>query len=219
MENIIKFNVNNKNMFILKKNIVSVKMYNDYVEIRVNYNGNLTKYNIEPYVYESIKDLYNRIKQQFTDDEILLNYENWHEFFVVYNINGFMIEYGLNTVNLSLIFNENNISTMVIKDNNIGNNQLSESYKIISQLTSKINRSTIKNEYNDIQNNDVQSTNDIIESQKVITTIENKNTSNNTDDNYLTFLSMHEDNDDNCVIKHYSDDDDDDDDEYDSDED
>ena len=45
MKNIVNFNLNNKDMFILKKDIISVKICERYVEIAVNYNGSITKYN------------------------------------------------------------------------------------------------------------------------------------------------------------------------------
>ena len=177
MKNIVNFNLNNKDMFILKKDIISVKICERYVEIAVNYNGSITKYNVEPNIYESLKDLYNNIKKQFSENEILLNYENWHEFFVIYNINGFTINYGVNNVALSLIFNESNVSTMTIKDNFIGNNRLSESYKIISQLINKIDCSTIKE-----QNEEIQIANDTIESQNEVY--------NNIDSKCLTIVSL-----------------------------
>ena len=177
MKNIVNFNLNNKDMFILKKDIISVKICERYVEIAVNYNGSITKYNVEPSIYESLKDLYNNIKKQFSENEILLNYENWHEFFVIYNINGFTINYGVNNVALSLIFNESNVSTMTIKDNFIGNNRLSESYKIISQLINKIDCSTIKE-----QNEEIQIANATIESQNEVY--------NNIDSKCLTIVSL-----------------------------
>ena len=177
MKNIVNFNLNNKDMFILKKDIISVKICERYVEIAVNYNGSITKYNVEPSIYESLKDLYNNIKKQFSENEILLNYENWHEFFVIYNINGFTINYGVNNVALSLIFNESNVSTMTIKDNFIGNNRLSESYKIISQLINKIDCSTIKE-----QNEEIQIANVTIESQNEVY--------NNIDSKCLTIVSL-----------------------------
>ena len=177
MKNIVNFNLNNKDMFILKKDIISVKICERYVEIAVNYNGSITKYNVEPNIYESLKDLYNNIKKQFSENEILLNYENWHEFFVIYNINGFTINYGVNNVALSLIFNESNVSTMTIKDNFIGNNRLSESYKIISQLINKIDCSTIKE-----QNEEIQIANVTIESQNEVY--------NNIDSKCLTIVSL-----------------------------
>ena len=177
MKNIVNFNLNNKDMFILKKDIISVKICERYVEIAVNYNGSITKYNVEPNIYESLKDLYNNIKKQFSENEILLNYENWHEFFVIYNINGFTINYGVNNVALSLIFNESNVSTMTIKDNFIGNNRLSESYKIISQLINKIDCSTIKE-----QNEEIQIANVTIESQNDVY--------NNIDSKCLTIVSL-----------------------------
>ena len=177
MKNIVNFNLNNKDMFILKKDIISVKICERYVEIAVNYSGSITKYNVEPNIYESLKDLYNNIKKQFSENEILLNYENWHEFFVIYNINGFTINYGVNNVALSLIFNESNVSTMTIKDNFIGNNRLSESYKIISQLINKIDCSTIKE-----QNEEIQIANDTIESQNEVY--------NNIDSKCLTIVSL-----------------------------
>lgn len=177
MKNIVNFNLNNKDMFILKKDIISVKICERYVEIAVNYNGSITKYNVEPKIYESLKDLYNNIKKQFSENEILLNYENWHEFFVIYNINGFTINYGVNNVALSLIFNESNVSTMTIKDNFIGNNRLSESYKIISQLINKIDCSTIKE-----QNEEIQIANVTMESQNEVY--------NNIDSKCLTIVSL-----------------------------
>lgn len=177
MKNIVNFNLNNKDMFILKKDIISVKICERYVEIAVNYSGSITKYNVEPNIYESLKDLYNNIKKQFSENEILLNYENWHEFFVIYNINGFTINYGVNNVALSLIFNESNVSTMTIKDNFIGNNRLSESYKIISQLINKIDCSTIKE-----QNEEIQIANVTIESQNEVY--------NNIDSKCLTIVSL-----------------------------
>lgn len=177
MKNIVNFNLNNKDMFILKKDIISVKICERYVEIAVNYNGSITKYNVEPNIYESLKDLYNNIKNQFSENEILLNYENWHEFFVIYNINGFTINYGVNNVALSLIFNESNVSTMTIKDNFIGNNRLSESYKIISQLINKIDCSTIKE-----QNEEIQIANVTMESQNEVY--------NNIDSKCLTIVSL-----------------------------
>ena len=177
MKNIVNFNLNNKDMFILKKDIISVKICERYVEIAVNYNGSITKYNVEPNIYESLKDLYNNIKKQFSENEILLNYENWHEFFVIYNINGFTINYGVNNVALSLIFNESNVSTMTIKDNFIGNNRLSESYKIISQLINKIDCSTIKE-----QNEEMQIANVTMESQNEVY--------NNIDSKCLTIVSL-----------------------------
>ena len=177
MKNIVNFNLNNKDMFILKKDIISVKICERYVEIAVNYNGSITKYNVEPSIYESLKDLYNNIKKQFSENEILLNYENWHEFFVIYNINGFTINYGVNNVALSLIFNESNVSTMTIKDNFIGNNRLSESYKIISQLINKIDCSTIKE-----QNEEIQIANVTMESQNEVY--------NNIDSKCLTIVSL-----------------------------
>ena len=177
MKNIVNFNLNNKDMFILKKDIISVKICERYVEITVNYNGSITKYNVEPNIYESLKDLYNNIKKQFSENEILLNYENWHEFFVIYNINGFTINYGVNNVALSLIFNESNVSTMTIKDNFIGNNRLSESYKIISQLINKIDCSTIKE-----QNEEIQIANVTMESQNEVY--------NNIDSKCLTIVSL-----------------------------
>ena len=177
MKNIVNFNLNNKDMFILKKDIISVKICERYVEIVVNYSGSITKYNVEPNIYESLKDLYNNIKKQFSENEILLNYENWHEFFVIYNINGFTINYGVNNVALSLIFNESNVSTMTIKDNFIGNNRLSESYKIISQLINKIDCSTIKE-----QNEEIQIANVTIESQNEVY--------NNIDSKCLTIVSL-----------------------------
>lgn len=177
MKNIVNFNLNNKDMFILKKDIISVKICERYVEIAVNYNGSITKYNVEPNIYESLKDLYNNIKKQFSENEILLNYENWHEFFVIYSINGFTINYGVNNVALSLIFNESNVSTMTIKDNFIGNNRLSESYKIISQLINKIDCSTIKE-----QNEEIQIANVTIESQNEVY--------NNIDSKCLTIVSL-----------------------------
>ena len=177
MKNIVNFNLNNKDMFILKKDIISVKICERYVEIAVNYNGSITKYNVEPNIYESLKDLYNNIKKQFSENEILLNYENWHEFFVIYNINGFTINYGVNNVALSLIFNESNVSTMTIKDNFIGNNRLSESYKIISQLINKIDCSTIKE-----QNEEIQIDNVTMESQNEVY--------NNIDSKCLTIVSL-----------------------------
>lgn len=177
MKNIVNFNLNNKDMFILKKDIISVKICERYVEIAVNYSGSITKYNVEPNIYESLKDLYNNIKKQFSENEILLNYENWHEFFVIYNINGFTINYGVNNVALSLIFNESNVSTMTIKDNFIGNNRLSESYKIISQLINKIDCSTIKE-----QNEEIQTANVTIESQNEVY--------NNIDSKCLTIVSL-----------------------------
>lgn len=177
MKNIVNFNLNNKDMFILKKDIISVKICERYVEIAVNYNGSITKYNVEPNIYESLKDLYNNIKKQFSENEILLNYENWHEFFVIYNINGFTINYGVNNVALSLIFNESNVSTMTIKDNFIGNNRLSESYKIISQLINKIDCSTIKE-----QNEEIQIANVTMESQNEVY--------NNIDSKCLTIVSL-----------------------------
>ena len=177
MKNIVNFNLNNKDMFIFKKNIISVKICEHYVEIAVNYNGSITKYNVEPNIYESLKDLYNNIKKQFSENEILLNYENWHEFFVIYNINGFTINYGVNNVALSLIFNESNVSTMTIKDNFIGNNRLSESYKIISQLINKIDCSTIKE-----QNEEIQIANVTMESQNEVY--------NNIDSKCLTIVSL-----------------------------
>lgn len=177
MKNIVNFNLNNKDMFILKKDIISVKICERYVEIAVNYNGSITKYNVEPSIYESLKDLYNNIKKQFSENEILLNYENWHEFFVIYNINGFTINYGVNNVALSLIFNESNVTTMTIKDNFIGNNRLSESYKIISQLINKIDCSTIKE-----QNEGIQTANVTIESQNEVY--------NNIDSKCLTIVSL-----------------------------
>ena len=177
MKNIVNFNLNNKDMFILKKDIISVKICERYVEIAVNYNGSITKYNVEPNIYESLKDLYNNIKKQFSENEILLNYENWHEFFVIYNINGFTINYGVNNVALSLIFNESNVSTMTIKDNFIGNNRLSESYKIISQLINKIDCSTIKE-----QNEETQIANVTMESQNEVY--------NNIDSKCLTIVSL-----------------------------
>ena len=177
MKNIVNFNLNNKDMFILKKDIISVKICERYVEIAVNYNGSITKYNVEPRIYESLKDLYNNIKKQFSENEILLNYENWHEFFVIYNINGFTINYGVNNVALSLIFNESNVSTMTIKDNFIGNNRLSESYKIISQLINKIDCSTIKE-----QNEEIQIANVTMESQNEVY--------NNIDSKCLTIVSL-----------------------------
>ena len=177
MKNIVNFNLNNKDMFILKKDIISVKICEHYVEIAVNYNGSITKYNVEPNIYESLKDLYNNIKKQFSENEILLNYENWHEFFVIYNINGFTINYGVNNVALSLIFNESNVSTMTIKDNFIGNNRLSESYKIISQLINKIDCSTIKE-----QNEEIQIANVTMESQNEVY--------NNIDSKCLTIVSL-----------------------------
>ncbi len=180
MKNIVNFNLNNKDMFILKKDIISVKICERYVEIAVNYNGSITKYNVEPNIYESLKDLYNNIKKQFSENEILLNYENWHEFFVIYNINGFTINYGVNNVALSLIFNESNVSTMTIKDNFIGNNRLSESYKIISQLINKIDCSTIKE-----QNEEIQIANVTIESQNEVY--------NNIDSKCLTIVSLEDD--------------------------
>ena len=177
MKNIVNFNLNNKDMFILKKDIISVKICERYVEIAVNYNGSITKYNVEPNIYESLKDLYNNIKKQFSENEILLNYENWHEFFVIYSINGFTINYGVNNVALSLIFNESNVSTMTIKDNFIGNNRLSESYKIISQLINKIDCSTIKE-----QNEEIQIANVTMESQNEVY--------NNIDSKCLTIVSL-----------------------------
>ena len=177
MKNIVNFNLNNKDMFILKKDIVSVKICERYVEIAVNYSGSITKYNVEPSIYESLKDLYNNIKKQFSENEILLNYENWHEFFVIYNINVFTINYGVNNVALSLIFNESNVSTMTIKDNFIGNNRLSESYKIISQLINKIDCSTIKE-----QNEEIQIANVTMESQNEVY--------NNIDSKCLTIVSL-----------------------------
>lgn len=177
MKNIVNFNLNNKDMFILKKDIISVKICERYVEIAVNYSGSITKYNVEPKIYESLKDLYNNIKKQFSENEILLNYENWHEFFVIYNINGFTINYGVNNVALSLIFNESNVSTMTIKDNFIGNNRLSESYKIISQLINKIDCSTIKE-----QNEEIQIANVTMESQNEVY--------NNIDSKCLTIVSL-----------------------------
>ena len=180
MKNIVNFNLNNKDMFILKKDIISVKICERYVEIAVNYNGSITKYNVEPKIYESLKDLYNNIKKQFSENEILLNYENWHEFFVIYNINGFTIDYGVNNVALSLIFNESNVSTMTIKDNFIGNNRLSESYKIISQLINKIDCSTIKE-----QNEEIQIANVTMESQNEVY--------NNIDSKCLTIVSLEDD--------------------------
>lgn len=177
MKNIVNFNLNNKDMFILKKDIISVKICERYVEIAVNYNGSITKYNVEPSIYESLKDLYNNIKKQFSENEILLNYENWHEFFVIYSINGFTINYGVNNVALSLIFNESNVSTMTIKDNFIGNNRLSESYKIISQLINKIDCSTIKE-----QNEEIQIANVTMESQNEVY--------NNIDSKCLTIVSL-----------------------------
>lgn len=177
MKNIVNFNLNNKDMFILKKDIISVKICERYVEIAVNYSGSITKYNVEPNIYESLKDLYNNIKKQFSENEILLNYENWHEFFVIYNINGFTINYGVNNVALSLIFNESNVSTMTIKDNFIGNNRLSESYKIISQLINKIDCSTIKE-----QNEEIQIANVTMESQNEVY--------NNIDSKCLTIVSL-----------------------------
>ena len=177
MKNIVNFNLNNKDMFILKKDIISVKICERYVEIAVNYSGSITKYNVEPRIYESLKDLYNNIKKQFSENEILLNYENWHEFFVIYNINGFTINYGVNNVALSLIFNESNVSTMTIKDNFIGNNRLSESYKIISQLINKIDCSTIKE-----QNEEIQIANVTMESQNEVY--------NNIDSKCLTIVSL-----------------------------
>ena len=177
MKNIVNFNLNNKDMFIFKKNIISVKICEHYVEIAVNYNGSITKYNVEPNIYESLKDLYNNIKKQFSENEILLNYENWHEFFVIYSINGFTINYGVNNVALSLIFNESNVSTMTIKDNFIGNNRLSESYKIISQLINKIDCSTIKE-----QNEEIQIANVTMESQNEVY--------NNIDSKCLTIVSL-----------------------------
>ena len=177
MKNIVNFNLNNKDMFILKKDIISVKICERYVEIAVNYNGSITKYDVEPKIYESLKDLYNNIKKQFSENEILLNYENWHEFFVIYNINGFTINYGVNNVALSLIFNESNVSTMTIKDNFIGNNRLSESYKIISQLINKIDCSTIKE-----QNEEIQIANVTMESQNEVY--------NNIDSKCLTIVSL-----------------------------
>ena len=177
MKNIVNFNLNNKDMFILKKDIISVKICERYVEIAVNYNGSITKYNVEPNIYESLKDLYNNIKKQFSENEILLNYENWHEFFVIYNINGFTINYGVNNVALSLIFNESNVTTMTIKDNFIGNNRLSESYKIISQLINKIDCSTIKE-----QNEEIQTANVTMESQNEVY--------NNIDSKCLTIVSL-----------------------------
>ena len=177
MKNIVNFNLNNKDMFILKKDIISVKICERYVEIVVNYSGSITKYNVEPNIYESLKDLYNNIKKQFSENEILLNYENWHEFFVIYNINGFTINYGVNNVALSLIFNESNVSTMTIKDNFIGNNRLSESYKIISQLINKIDCSTIKE-----QNEEIQIANVTMESQNEVY--------NNIDSKCLTIVSL-----------------------------
>ena len=182
MKNIVNFNLNNKDMFILKKDIISVKICERYVEIAVNYNGSITKYNVEPNIYESLKDLYNNIKKQFSENEILLNYENWHEFFVIYNINGFTINYGVNNVALSLIFNESNVSTMTIKDNFIGNNRLSESYKIISQLINKIDCSTIKEQNEEIQNEEIQIANVTIESQNEVY--------NNIDSKCLTIVSL-----------------------------
>ena len=65
MKNIVNFNLNNKDMFILKKDIISVKICERYVEIAVNYNGSITKYNVEPNIYESLKDLYNNHKIKF----------------------------------------------------------------------------------------------------------------------------------------------------------
>ena len=180
MKNIVNFNLNNKDMFILKKDIISVKICERYVEIAVNYNGSITKYNVEPKIYESLKDLYNNIKKQFSENEILLNYENWHEFFVIYNINGFTINYGVNNVALSLIFNESNVTTMTIKDNFIGNNRLSESYKIISQLINKIDCSTIKE-----QNEEIQIANVTMESQNEVY--------NNIDSKCLTIVSLEDD--------------------------
>ena len=177
MKNIVNFNLNNKDMFILKKDIISVKICERYVEIAVNYNGSITKYNVEPNIYESLKDLYNNIKKQFSENEILLNYENWHVFFVIYSINGFTINYGVNNVALSLIFNESNVSTMTIKDNFIGNNRLSESYKIISQLINKIDCSTIKE-----QNEEIQIANVTMESQNEVY--------NNIDSKCLTIVSL-----------------------------
>ena len=177
MKNIVNFNLNNKDMFILKKDIISVKICERYVEIAVNYNGSITKYNVEPNIYESLKDLYNNIKKQFSENEILLNYENWHEFFVIYNINGFTINYGVNNVALSPIFNESNVYTMTIKDNFIGNNRLSESYKIISQLINKIDCSTIKE-----QNEEIQIANVTMESQNEVY--------NNIDSKCLTIVSL-----------------------------
>ena len=177
MKNIVNFNLNNKDMFILKKDIISVKICERYVEIAVNYSGSITKYNVEPNIYESLKDLYNNIKKQFSENEILLNYENWHEFFVIYSINGFTINYGVNNVALSLIFNESNVSTMTIKDNFIGNNRLSESYKIISQLINKIDCSTIKE-----QNEEIQIANVTMESQNEVY--------NNIDSKCLTIVSL-----------------------------
>ena len=177
MKNIVNFNLNNKDMFILKKDIISVKICERYVEIAVNYSGSITKYNVEPNIYESLKGLYNNIKKQFSENEILLNYENWHEFFVIYNINGFTINYGVNNVALSLIFNESNVSTMTIKDNFIGNNRLSESYKIISQLINKIDCSTIKE-----QNEEIQIANVTMESQNEVY--------NNIDSKCLTIVSL-----------------------------
>ena len=177
MKNIVNINLKNKDMFIKKKDIISVKICEHYVEIAVNYNGSITKYNVEPNIYESLKDLYNNIKKQFSENEILLNYENWHEFFVIYNINGFTINYGVNNVALSLIFNESNVSTMTIKDNFIGNNRLSESYKIISQLINKIDCSTIKE-----QNEEIQIANVTMESQNEVY--------NNIDSKCLTIVSL-----------------------------
>ena len=184
MKNIVNFNLNNKDMFILKKDIISVKICERYVEIAVNYNGSITKYNVEPNIYESLKDLYNNIKKQFSENEILLNYENWHEFFVIYNINGFTINYGVNNVALSLIFNESNVSTMTIKDNFIGNNRLSESYKIISQLINKIDCSTIKEQNEEIQE-EIQIANVTMESQNEVY--------NNIDSKCLTIVSLEDD--------------------------
>ena len=143
----------------------------------MNYSGSITKYNVEPNIYESLKDLYNNIKKQFSENEILLNYENWHEFFVIYSINGFTINYGVNNVALSLIFNESNVSTMTIKDNFIGNNRLSESYKIISQLINKIDCSTIKE-----QNEEIQIANVTMESQNEVY--------NNINSKCLTIVSL-----------------------------
>ena len=177
MKNIVNFNLNNKDMFILKKDIISVKICERYVEIAVNYNGSITKYNVAQSIYHSLKDLYNNIKKQFSENEILLNYENWHEFFVIYNINGFTINYGVNNVALSLIFNESNVTTMTIKDNFIGNNRLSESYKIISQLINKIDCSTIKE-----QNEEIQTANVTMESQNEVY--------NNIDSKCLTIVSL-----------------------------
>lgn len=98
-------NIGDEKLFILKKSVLDVKISNGCVCITL-IGSHENSYNIYPKVNESLLDLYNSVKQQFSENEIIETPSNYDEtrFFNINNIKFFKVIRDENDIYLKMIF-------------------------------------------------------------------------------------------------------------------